>query len=197
MGGSGIGRAWSDRRSYSLAGSRTGGLIWRITGSLTRRPNLAPSVPHAPHERHRLSSGGESAGSAGIRQCRNLWLLSPTSVSPPPAPTAPDEAVLDRVPNPHKDMVYLVRLSAPEFTVLCAVTGQPDFAHLVIDYVPKAWLIESSVRRASGPGRRIHPGGHHWRGSTTSDTTASAAVSSKRSSRLANYAWAVRDGVAV
>jgi hypothetical protein len=159
MGGSGIGRAWSDRRSYSLAGSRKSGLIWRITGSLTRRPNLAPSVPHAPHERHRLSSGGESAGSAGIRQCRNLWLLSPTSVSPPPAPTAPDEAVLDRVPNPHKDMVYLVRLSAPEFTVLCAVTGQPDFAHLVIDYVPKAWLIESSVRRASGPGRRIHPGG--------------------------------------
>ena len=62
---------------------------------------------------------------------------------PTPAPTTPDEAVLDRVPNPHPDMAYAVRFSAPEFTVLCAVTGQPDFAHFIIDYVPRAWLIES------------------------------------------------------
>jgi 7-cyano-7-deazaguanine reductase len=62
---------------------------------------------------------------------------------PTPAPTTPDEAVLDRVPNPHADMAYAVRFSAPEFTVLCAVTGQPDFAHFMIDYVPRAWLIES------------------------------------------------------
>jgi 7-cyano-7-deazaguanine reductase len=40
-------------------------------------------------------------------------------------------------------MPYAVRFSAPEFTVLCAVTGQPDFAHFIIDYVPRAWLIES------------------------------------------------------
>jgi 7-cyano-7-deazaguanine reductase len=60
-----------------------------------------------------------------------------------PAPATPDEAVLDRVPNAHDDTAYVVRFSAPEFTVLCAVTGQPDFAHFVIDYVPKAWLIES------------------------------------------------------
>ncbi len=58
---------------------------------------------------------------------------------PTPAPTTPDEAVLDRVPNPHDDAPYVVRFSAPEFTVLCAVTGQPDFAHIVIDYVPKAY----------------------------------------------------------
>jgi 7-cyano-7-deazaguanine reductase len=60
-----------------------------------------------------------------------------------PAPATPDKAVLDRVPNFHKNTVYVVRFSAPEFTTLCAVTGQPDFAHLIIDYVPKAWLIES------------------------------------------------------
>jgi 7-cyano-7-deazaguanine reductase len=62
-----------------------------------------------------------------------------------PAPTSPDEAVLDRVPNAHPDTPYLVRFSAPEFTTLCAVTGQPDFAHFVIDYVPRTWLIESKA----------------------------------------------------
>ncbi len=55
----------------------------------------------------------------------------------------PEEAVLERVPNPHPDSLYLARFTAPEFTSLCPVTGQPDFAHLVIDYAPKAWLIES------------------------------------------------------
>jgi len=58
-------------------------------------------------------------------------------------PASPDEAVLERVPNPHKGETYLVRFAAPEFTSLCPVTGQPDFAHLVIDYVPGDWLVES------------------------------------------------------
>ena len=58
-------------------------------------------------------------------------------------PETPDEAKLDRVPNPHADTDYLVRFTAPEFTSLCPVTGQPDFAHLVIDYVPGQWLVES------------------------------------------------------
>ena len=56
---------------------------------------------------------------------------------------SPDEAVLERVANPHPDALYLARFAAPEFTSLCPVTGQPDFAHLVIDYAPGAWLIES------------------------------------------------------
>jgi 7-cyano-7-deazaguanine reductase len=58
-------------------------------------------------------------------------------------PARPEEAVLDRVPNPHADTHYAARFAAPEFTVLCPVTGQPDFAHLVIDYVPDRWLVES------------------------------------------------------
>ena len=58
-------------------------------------------------------------------------------------PSSPEEAELDRVPNPHPDALYLARFTAPEFTSLCPVTGQPDFAHLVIDYVPGAWLLES------------------------------------------------------
>ena len=58
-------------------------------------------------------------------------------------PASPDEAVLERVPNPHPDANYAARFTAPEFTCLCPVTGQPDFAHLVIDYVPRDWLVES------------------------------------------------------
>ena len=58
-------------------------------------------------------------------------------------PHTPDEAKLDRVPNPRLGSDYLVRFSAPEFTSLCPVTGQPDFAHLVIDYVPGRYLLES------------------------------------------------------
>ena len=56
---------------------------------------------------------------------------------------SPEAAVLERVPNPHPGTRYLVRFAAPEFTSLCPVTGQPDFAHLVIDYVPGDWLVES------------------------------------------------------
>jgi 7-cyano-7-deazaguanine reductase len=55
----------------------------------------------------------------------------------------PEKAVLERVPNPHPDSLYLARFAAPEFTSLCPVTGQPDFAHLVIDYAPQGWLVES------------------------------------------------------
>jgi 7-cyano-7-deazaguanine reductase len=58
-------------------------------------------------------------------------------------PASPDEAELDRVPNPQADTDYLARFTAPEFTSLCPVTGQPDFAHLVIDYAPGKWLVES------------------------------------------------------
>src|SRR3954469_22571030 len=58
-------------------------------------------------------------------------------------PRSPDKAQLDRVANPHPDTDYVARFTAPEFTVLCSVTGQPDFAHFVIDYAPARWLLES------------------------------------------------------
>ena len=62
---------------------------------------------------------------------------------PSALPESPQAAVLERVANPHADSHYLVRFTAPEFTSLCPITGQPDFAHLVIDYVPDQWLVES------------------------------------------------------
>ena len=55
----------------------------------------------------------------------------------------PDQAVLERAPNPHPDTLYLARFTAPEFTSLCPVTGQPDFAHLVMDYAPGEFIVES------------------------------------------------------
>ena len=58
-------------------------------------------------------------------------------------PASPDDAVLERVPNPHPDTNYVARFAVPEFTSICPVTGQPDFAHIVIDYVPDAFLVES------------------------------------------------------
>ncbi len=58
-------------------------------------------------------------------------------------PESPDAAVLESAPNPQAGTEYLVRFTAPEFTSLCPVTGQPDFAHLVIDYVPSGLIIES------------------------------------------------------
>ncbi len=58
-------------------------------------------------------------------------------------PASPEKAVLERIPNPHPGTAYLARFTCPEFTTLCPVTGQPDFAHLVIDYAPAGWLVES------------------------------------------------------
>jgi 7-cyano-7-deazaguanine reductase len=58
-------------------------------------------------------------------------------------PQSPDAAVLETVPNPHPGRLYAVRFTCPEFTSLCPITGQPDFAHLVIDYVPAAAILES------------------------------------------------------
>jgi 7-cyano-7-deazaguanine reductase len=58
-------------------------------------------------------------------------------------PASPEQALLEKVANPHPRQSYLVRFTCPEFTTLCPITGQPDFAHLVIDYVPGQWLVES------------------------------------------------------
>ena len=58
-------------------------------------------------------------------------------------PKSPKEAILEKVDNPHLTSNYLIRFSCPEFTTLCPVTGQPDFAYLIIDYIPDAFIIES------------------------------------------------------
>jgi 7-cyano-7-deazaguanine reductase len=69
---------------------------------------------------------------------KRLQLGAPSAI-----PASPDKAVLDRVPNPHLDTPYVARFTFPEFTSICPVTGQPDFGIMVIDYVPRRWLVES------------------------------------------------------
>ncbi len=75
----------------------------------------------------------------------------------PPSPAA---ARLDYPPNPHPDTRYLVRFTAPEFTSLCPVTGQPDFAHLVLDYVPDRRIVESKSLKLFLGSFRNHAGFH-------------------------------------
>ena len=73
-------------------------------------------------------------------------------------PESPDSAVVEKVPNPEPGMIYLVRFAAPEFTTLCPLTGQPDFAHLVIDYVPGPSLVESKSLKLFLTSFRNHRG---------------------------------------
>jgi len=74
--------------------------------------------------------------------------------------TSPEDAKLERVENPHKDTLYNIRFTCPEFTSLCPVTGQPDFAHIVIDYIPKDFLIESKSLKLFLHSYRNHKGFH-------------------------------------
>ena len=75
-------------------------------------------------------------------------------------PSSPDEARLERVASPHPRERFVVRFQAPEFTCLCPVTGQPDFARLVIDYVPAAWIVESKSLKLYLASFRNHGGFH-------------------------------------
>ena len=75
-------------------------------------------------------------------------------------PASPEAAELDYVANPRVGTLYLVRFAAPEFTSLCPVTGQPDFAHLVIDYAPEATIVESKSLKLFLASFRNHCGFH-------------------------------------
>ena len=75
-------------------------------------------------------------------------------------PASPKEAVLDFVANPRAGTLYLVRFAVPEFTSLCPVTGQPDFAHLVIDYAPGETIVESKSLKLFLVSFRNHRGFH-------------------------------------
>ncbi len=79
---------------------------------------------------------------------------------PSELPVSPDAAVLEAVPNPHRDTDYLIRFTCPEFTTLCPVTGQPDFAHVVIDYAPDETIVESKSLKLFLGSFRNHAGFH-------------------------------------
>jgi 7-cyano-7-deazaguanine reductase len=75
-------------------------------------------------------------------------------------PANPDDAVLEQVPNQDIGAVYLVRFTCPEFTCICPVTGQPDFAKFVIDYCPGEWIVESKSLKLFLGSFRNHGGFH-------------------------------------
>jgi 7-cyano-7-deazaguanine reductase len=111
-----------------------------------------------------------------------------------PLPSSPDEARLDRVPNPHPDADYVARFTVPEFTSLCPVTGQPDFAHLVIDYVPGPWLVESKSLK-------LYLGSFRNHGAFHEDCTVGIALRlvrelSPRWLRIGGY-WYPRGGIPI
>ncbi len=111
-----------------------------------------------------------------------------------PLPASPQEALLERVPNPHTDTNYVARFTAPEFTCLCPITGQPDFAHFVIDYVPGDWLVESKSLK-------LYLGSFRNHGSFHEDCTVGigkrlVALLEPRWLRIGGY-WYPRGGIPI
>jgi 7-cyano-7-deazaguanine reductase len=109
-------------------------------------------------------------------------------------PTSPETAVLERVPNPHPDTLYLARFAAPEFTSVCPVTGQPDFAHLVIDYAPQDWLIESKSLKLYLGAFRNHGAFHE--ACTVAIGKKIVEVAAPRWLRIGGY-WYPRGGIPI
>jgi 7-cyano-7-deazaguanine reductase len=118
-----------------------------------------------------------------------LQLGRPTRI-----PASPDEAQLDRVPNPHGDTVYIARFTAPEFTCLCPITGQPDFALLIIDYAPKDWLLESKSLKLYLASFRNHGAFHE--DCTIGIGKKLAALLKPRWLRIGGY-WYPRGGIPI
>ncbi|MGE3148854.1 MAG: preQ(1) synthase [Pseudorhodoplanes sp.] len=111
-----------------------------------------------------------------------------------PLPSSPEKAILDRVPNPHPDVDYVARFTAPEFTALCPITGQPDFAHLVVDYVPDRFLIESKSLKLYLASFRNHGSFHE--DCTIAIGKALAKLIKPRWLRIGGY-WFPRGGIPI
>ena len=107
---------------------------------------------------------------------------------------SPDEAVLERVANPQAGTLYLARFTVPEFTSLCPVTGQPDFAHLVIDYAPGDWLIESKSLKLYLASFRNHGAFHE--DCTVAIGRRIVTVAEPRWLRIGGY-WFPRGGIPI
>ena len=109
-------------------------------------------------------------------------------------PASPEKAVLERVPNPQPDTSYVARFVVPEFTALCPITGQPDFAHLVIDYVPGSWLLESKSLKLYMASFRNHGAFHE--DCTVSIGRRIAELIKPRYIRIGGY-WYPRGGIPI
>ena len=109
-------------------------------------------------------------------------------------PESPEAATLDVVANPHPDVLYLARFVCPEFTSLCPVTGQPDFAHLTIDYAPEEKLVESKSLKLFLGSFRNHGAFHE--DCTIAIAKRFVAAARPRWLRIAGY-WYPRGGIPI
>ncbi|EDP66845.1 GTP cyclohydrolase family protein [alpha proteobacterium BAL199] len=109
-------------------------------------------------------------------------------------PDSPETAVLEKVANPHAGTDYVVRFTAPEFTSLCPVTGQPDFAFLMIDYVPDGWLVESKSLKLYLGSFRNHGAFHE--GCTVDIAKRLEALMAPKWLRIGGY-WYPRGGMPI
>lgn len=109
-------------------------------------------------------------------------------------PNSPEEAKLEAVPNPHADIDYLIRFVCPEFTSLCPVTGQPDFAHLVLDYVADQRIVESKSLKIYLASFRNHAAFHE--GCTVGIAKRLIETLSPRWLRIGGY-WYPRGGMPI
>ncbi len=130
------------------------------------------------------AAGGSAAGREALTQLGG----------PAPIPGSPEEAVLETVANPHPGADYLVRFTCPEFTSLCPVTGQPDFAHLVIDYVPKALIVESKSLKLFLGSFRNHGAFHE--DCTLAVATRMVEAAKPKWLRIGGY-WYPRGGIPI
>jgi 7-cyano-7-deazaguanine reductase len=121
-------------------------------------------------------------------------MTEPVLGRPAPLPESPEAATLDTVANPHPGQLYAVRFTCPEFTTLCPITGQPDFAHLVIDYVPDAVILESKSLKLFLGAFRNHAGFHE--DCTVGIARRLVAALAPRWLRIAGY-WYPRGGIPI
>lgn len=111
-----------------------------------------------------------------------------------PLPDNPNTATLERIANPHADSDYLIRLTVPEFTCLCPITQQPDFAHILIDYVPDAYIVESKSFKLYMASFRNHGAFHEE--CTLSIAKRMIAELSPRWLRIGGF-WYPRGGIPI
>ena len=75
-------------------------------------------------------------------------------------PDKPSRKLLEKVKNPKINTKYCIRLSCPEFTSICPITSQPDFAKIIIDYIPNKHIVESKSFKFYLLGYRNHGSFH-------------------------------------
>ena len=109
-------------------------------------------------------------------------------------PQKPNKSVLEKISNPKIKVNYSVRLSCPEFTSICPVTSQPDFAHIIIDYVPKDFIVESKSFKLYLLGYRNHGAFHE--DCTITIATDIVELLSPKWLRIAGY-WYPRGGIPI